>query len=260
MFAIHRVNYDNTLSTREADGVVRAIEHHGYILPHGELVRQGLSGNMCFGLDYLAGDCEYVFLKPIADDWQGWLQQFNITDAFVFDLDVLMSHGALYGIRDLLEDYTQACFEAAIPVIGNKVYRLYVPMFYDLLLEKAYGIRMSAMSKRTYNASAYRTKLELQGWVDDIIEQGLVESIVGPARKACGHVQNLERLSGRFAEPNMSSDSTMLNKLLRIASNEGWTSQHSRAASELSSDYQQLWGREVLFPGPLPVSLAIHCP
>ena len=75
--------------------------------------------------------------------------------------------------------------------------------------------------------------------------------------KACQYIQRHGRLTGQFSQTIMSKDSSLLNRLLQVAINEGWKSQHV-LASELG--YEQVLGREVLFPGPLPVALAISCP
>ena len=254
MYAIHRVNYDGTLSAQEAQGVARAIEQHGYILPHGELVRQGLSGNMCFGLDYLAGDCEYVFLKPIADDWQGWLKQFKITDAFVFDMDVLMEHDALYGTHDLLENYKQIAHEALLGRVGVRLSAHEVPIFFDLLLMEVGDVPMSSGAKRIYSSLSYNSKMRIEEVAADVFKQELAGKILDRIREKCLTAQNLAR---HTTSTDRSRDSCVLNRLLQVAQNEGWKSQHA-LASELEK--QQFLGREVLFPGPLPVSLAISCP
>jgi len=254
MFAIHRVNYDNVLSASEVDGVVRAIEHTGYILPQAELVRRGLSGNMCFGLDYLAGDCEYVFLKPVAEDWQGWLRQFKITDAFVFDLDVLFEQGALYGLKDLLEDYKRLAYETLLDRIGVRFSAAYVSIFFDLLLVEIDDVPMSSSAKRSYSQMSYGSKMLLEEVVGDVLKQELGNKILDGVRSRCTDAQNASRHASRTI---MSKDLISLNRLLQVAINEDRKSPHV-LASELC--YEHVLGREVLFPGPLPVSLAISCP
>ena len=106
---------------------------------------------------------------------------------------------------------------------------------------------------------SYDNKVKTLDVVNDVVNQGRASGIILSLQERCQYIQKYQRLTGQFAETIASKDLGAFNRLLQVAQKEGWRSVHT-LAYELGSKYDTVLGREVLFPGSLPVSLAISCP